>query len=135
LIGAAQDTADAQNLIGMMAAPERIVDTTGQLSLTQLPGLLKRLSLFIGVDSGVTYMADALNVPLVSIAGPCNMCETRPIQARVMIIQKTLPCAPCAHIYKAPYDCKVGTRECVLSVSTDEILQAALAILSAAPQT
>jgi heptosyltransferase-2 len=135
LIGAAQDNADAQHLIGMLATPERVLDTTGQLSLTQLPALLKRLSLFIGVDSGVTYMADALNVPLVSIAGPCDMRETRPIQARVMIIQKTLPCAPCAHIYKAPYDCKVGTRECVLSVSTDEILQAALAILSAAPQT
>ena len=83
----------------------------------------------------MTYMADALSVPLVSIAGPCDMRETRPVQARVIIIQKTLPCAPCAHIYKAPYDCKVGTRECVLSVSTEEIFQAALAILGAASQT
>ena len=135
LIGAAQDTADAQNLIGMLATPGRVVDTTGQLTLTQLPALLKRLSLFIGVDSGITYMADALNVPLVSIAGPCDMRETRPIQPRVIIIQKTLPCAPCAHIFKAPYDCKIGTRECVTSVSTEEILQAALAVLGEARQT
>ena len=129
LIGAAQDTPDAQCLTGMLAAPERVTDSTGQLTLTQIPALLKRLSLFIGVDSGITYMADALHVPLVSIAGPCDMRETRPIHPHVIILQKTLPCAPCAHIFKAPYDCKIGTRECVVSVSTEEILQAALAVL------
>jgi ADP-heptose:LPS heptosyltransferase len=86
--------------------------------------------LFIGVDSGITYMADAVGTPLVSVAGPCNMRETRPLGQHVILLQRTdLPCAPCAHIFNAPYTCRVGTRACVEDISAVEIAEAALALL------
>jgi heptosyltransferase II len=95
-----------------------------------LPALLKHLAIFIGADSGVTYMADTVGTPLVSVAGPCNMRETRPLGRDVVILQRDdLPCFPCAHIFHAPYTCRVGTRACVEDISAVELAAAALTLL------
>jgi ADP-heptose:LPS heptosyltransferase len=75
-------------------------------------------------------MADSLDIPLVSLAGPCNMRETRPVNQRVIILQEKLPCVPCAHIFKAPYSCRIGTRACIANVSPDQIADAALHLLA-----
>ncbi len=133
LIGADSDSREARHIITMLSQPARVIDATGRLDLTELPALLKRLRLFIGVDSGITYMADALDIPIVSIAGPCDMRETRPLNAKARIIEKPMPCHPCAHIYKAPYECRVGTRACVETVTAEEIVAEALALLGSDP--
>ncbi|MCK7500104.1 MAG: hypothetical protein MZW92_64605 [Comamonadaceae bacterium] len=102
------------------------------LGLAELPALLARLSAYVGVDSGVTYMADAVGVPLVSVAGPCNMAETRPLGNHAVIIQRQLPCAPCAHIFAAPYHCRTGTHACTRTVGAEEIVAAAGELLDRA---
>lgn len=129
LIGGSEDAPQAREIAGQLP-PTAVIDACGALGLAELPELLQRLALFIGVDSGVTYMADAVGTPLVSVAGPCNMQETRPLGREVIILQRAdLPCAPCAHIFHAPYTCRVGTRACVEGISAAEIAEAALALL------
>ncbi|PKO84456.1 MAG: hypothetical protein CVU17_02325 [Betaproteobacteria bacterium HGW-Betaproteobacteria-11] len=137
LLGSREDAAQAAAIVRAIdettagTSPRRaVIDACGAASLAELPALLQRLTLFIGVDSGLTYMADAVGIPLVSVAGPCNMRETRPLGAAVVILQRAdLPCAPCAHIFHAPYACRVGTRACVEDLSAAEISRAALALL------
>lgn len=129
LLGGREDAAEARTITAALPR-EAVTDACGALQLAELPALLRHLSLFIGVDSGLTYMADALKIPLVSVAGPCNMQETRPLGPHIAILQRAdLPCAPCAHIFHAPYDCRVGTRACVETVSAAQIARAALALL------
>jgi ADP-heptose:LPS heptosyltransferase len=99
------------------------------VALADLPELMGRMEAFVGVDSGLTYLADALAIPLVSVAGPCNMSETRPVNPRAMIIQRQLPCLPCAHIFNAPTTCRTGTLSCVREVTAAEITTAVLAVL------
>lgn len=129
LIGSREDATQAAGIAA--ALPDgAVIDACGALSLVELPALLQRLAVFIGVDSGITYLADAVGIPLVSVAGPCNMQETRPLGKDVVILQRAdLPCAPCAHIFNAPYTCRVGTRACVEGISAAEIAQAAWALL------
>lgn len=136
LIGASGDRPQAQAIIAELDPAERrkVIDSTGKFSLTELPALLMHLSAYVGVDSGITYMADALDLPLVSVAGPCNMQETRPLNEHAVIIQRELPCAPCAHIFKAPYHCYTGTLACTREVSAAEISAACLATLDSAAQ-
>lgn len=129
LLGGPGDQALAKALKEDLASP-RVIDSCGQFALEEIPALLQRLDVFIGVDSGLTYMADALNIPLVSLAGPCNMKETRPVNAHAVILQEQLPCVPCAHIFKAPYSCHIGTRACIVNVQAGTIADAALALLS-----
>ncbi len=127
LLGGPGDRSQAAALA--TAVPEGVraalLDCCGALDLADLPALLARLDLFVGVDSGLTYIADALEVPLVSVAGPCNMEETGPVGPRARIVQHALPCAPCAHIFRAPYACRIGTRECIRDVGAEEIMRAA----------
>lgn len=134
LIGGREDAAQAREIASHLP-PEAVIDACGALGLAELPELLARLALFIGVDSGVTYMADAAGTPLLSVAGPCNMQETRPLGREVIILQRAdLPCAPCAHIFNAPYACRVGTRACVEDISAAEIAGAALELLRCDPE-
>lgn len=127
-LGGPGDQPLAKALSEELASP-RIIDSCGKFALEEIPALLQRLDVFIGVDSGLTYMADALNIPLVSLAGPCNMKETRPVNAEAVILQEQLPCVPCAHIFKAPYTCHIGTRACIANVKAETIADAALSIL------
>lgn len=128
LLGGPGDQQLARALIAALGSP-RLMDSCGVFELDEVPALLQRLDLFIGVDSGLTYMADTLNIPLVSLAGPCNMKETRPQNEHVVILQESLPCVPCAHIFKAPYSCRIGTRACIGNVQAREIAGAALRLM------
>jgi len=103
----------------------QVTAVTGDYSIDQIPYLMQRLSLYVGVDSGLTYIADALSIPVVSISGPCNMSETRPLSNKVRIIQNlSLSCMPCSYIHNTARSCKIGTLECILSIKTDEIINA-----------
>lgn len=130
LIGGPEDAAQAREIADALP-PGRAIDACGATTLAELPALLRRLTALLGVDSGVTYMADTVGVPLVSVAGPCNMAETRPLGRRVVILQRTdLPCQPCAHIFRAPYSCHVGTRACIVDMPAAQIGAAVRTLLS-----
>lgn len=47
-------------------------------NLEELPSLIKRLNLYIAVDTGPIYIAHALRVPLIDIVGPCDPNEQPP---------------------------------------------------------
>jgi len=128
LLGGPGDQQLARSLIAALGSP-RLMDSCGVFELDEVPALLQRLDLFIGVDSGLTYMADTLNIPLVSLAGPCNIKETRPQNEHVVILQASLPCVPCAHIFKAPYSCRIGTRACIGNMQAMDIAGAALRLI------
>jgi lipopolysaccharide heptosyltransferase II len=121
LIGALDDAPLAQQLLQQISQPERMIDTTGQIALEALPDFLRHLSLYVGVDSGITHLADAAGVPIVSIVGPADPREQRPMGRDVHIIQQKEPCAPCVFIFKTPYYCRVGTRACIEKVSAEMI--------------
>ncbi|GER93555.1 glycosyltransferase family 9 protein [hot springs metagenome] len=131
LIGSTQDRNAADVVLDSAAHKDRIINAAGMLNLKELPALIGRLSLFIGVDTGITYMADALNIPIINIAGPSDMQDQRPTGKNAVIIQKTdLPCVPCSHSFRSPYYCKINTRECIEKVEVREIIDAVKNFLS-----
>jgi len=131
LIGSKQEKKTSDAVLQAVGNRDGIIDATGKLNLNELPALIERLSLFIGVDSGITYMADALSIPLINISGPADMEDQRPTEDNAVIIQKNgLACVPCSHAFKSPYYCKINTRECINSVSPEEIYHAAKRLLS-----
>lgn len=115
LIGTAADQGAAAELLAELPAG-RLVDSTGQWSLAELPTLLAALDCFVGVDSGATYLADALGVPVVDFMGPADAADQRPLGPRAVVIQSDEPCAPCSHAFDAPYRCRLGTRVCITGV-------------------
>ena len=130
LIGSEKDKDVADEIVKLVLYKDSILDAVGKFSLQELPALIERLSLFIGVDTGVIYMADALNIPVVDIAGPSDMEDQRPTGKKVTIIQKKdIECVPCSHTFSAPYECRYGHRDCIVSVSIDEVFDSAKRLL------
>ncbi len=130
LIGSDQEKNTTNMVFDLVNKKDKVINATGRLSLAELPALIERLSLFIGVDSGITYMADTLSIPLINIAGPADMQDQRPTGKNAAIVQKKLACVPCSHAFKSPYNCKLNTRECITAVSVEEICSAAKRIIS-----
>jgi heptosyltransferase-2 len=128
LTGGGEDHEQAEAIVAQLPTG-RVINICGACGLAEMPKLLEKFSVFLGVDSGLTYMADAVGVPLVSVAGPCNMRETRPLGVSVKILQRSdLPCAPCAHIFRAPYICHTGTRACTREIDANQIAKAVIGL-------
>jgi len=129
LIGSGQDRETADAVVNTVLKKDRITNTTGKLTLSELPALVERLSLFIGVDTGITYMADALSIPIVHIAGPIDTSEQRSTGENVIVIQNKLSCVPCTYVFKAAYFCKQGDRDCIQSITVDDLFNASKFLL------
>jgi heptosyltransferase II len=125
LIGAATDREQGEEIMQLLVN-DRIVNSAGAFSLAELPALLSRLALYIGVDSGITYMADALKIPLIDIMGPSDADDQRPTGNNAFVLRTDLPCAPCSHAFRAPHFCVLGTRACIAEVDQSRITRLAL---------
>jgi ADP-heptose:LPS heptosyltransferase len=132
LIGGPMDRAKAAAILGSTEGGRRVIDVTAKLRLSELPALLRRLSVFVSVDTGIVYMADALSVPIVHMPGPINVLEQHPIGKSVRIVHGRIPCPPYAHVYRAPYECTREIRACIDSIDPDDVCMAARDLIEAA---
>jgi len=74
---------------------------------------MPQLAGYVGVDSGITYLADAFDIPTVDLMGPANADDQRPTGPGALVLRTDLECAPCSHAFRAPYHCARGDRACV----------------------
>lgn len=106
---------------------EKSVDSSQSLSLIELAAILKYLKVFISVDTGPLYMANAMGVPIVDIVGPFAIETQLSLEDEnkfVQIIPKDLPCFPCSFVIKTARFCKEGHRQCVENISVDDVFEA-----------
>lgn len=65
LLGGPEGRAAAEGLAGELGA--RVSSVAGTLTMRQNAALLSRLALYVGVDTGPTHLAGALDVPMVAM--------------------------------------------------------------------
>jgi len=65
------------------------------LPLNQLAALLKKCSLYLGNDSGITHLAAAVGTPVVALFGPTDPRVWGPRGDTVSIVYKAQECSPC----------------------------------------
>ncbi|MFJ3458076.1 glycosyltransferase family 9 protein [Scandinavium goeteborgense] len=62
-----------------------ITSLLGTLPLEEVPWAISRMDCYIASDSGNVYIADAVNVPVVLLFGPCCYHEQRPLGKTLLI--------------------------------------------------
>jgi heptosyltransferase II len=131
LIGGPADKALAQSIVERLTEAQRtqIEDAVGRYALNELPHLLTQLSVLIGVDSGVTHMADALGVPVVCVAGPVDLNEVYQAGEMRQRITADLPCYPCSTVFDTPSQCRTGDLACLRQLNTDSVVHVARSLL------
>lgn len=132
LVGGDMDRALGQRIEQRLAdegLQGRVVNTCGQWDLSDIPALLSELQVYVGVDSGMTYLADAAGIPVVDWMGPADADDQRPTGPHAIVLRPDVSCAPCSHAFQAPYHCHTGTRACITGADPGQLASAALMLL------
>lgn len=98
LTGARADRALTEFIASEAGVP--CLNWAGELSLLELAALIRRMDLYVSIDSGPAHMAAALGTPLIVLLGPAIVEQTRPMPSdtlgdAVRILHEPVPCAPC----------------------------------------
>lgn len=99
-----------------------VVDTTGMWNIDELKAFIARLNMFISVDTGPIYIAEAFGVPTIDIVGPVDENEQPPISDihRVVVPERK---KPEVHILNARvYDPKKARRQAV-DISSEAVIR------------
>ena len=109
-------------------------DVSGQTTLGQFLGLLKRLDLVVCNDGGPLHLAVSQHTKTVSIFGPVDPRVYGPYPLdpgqHQVVLRGEMLCRPCYHGFKLP-PCPYE-RACLTTVEPDEVVEACEALLGAA---
>jgi ADP-heptose:LPS heptosyltransferase len=64
-------------------------------NISRLAALLRRCSLYIGNDSGISHLAAAVGVPTVAVFGPSDVAQWAPRGKSVLVQTLNVRCSPC----------------------------------------
>ncbi|CAK9886956.1 MAG: hypothetical protein XXXJIFNMEKO3_03406 [Candidatus Erwinia impunctatus] len=99
---------------------DNIINMLGKVTLKELPFALSKMDFYMASDSGNVYIADAQNVPVILLYGPCGMEEQRPLGDVLLIGPENIP--PSSFIFRSPYHFEQPAEE--LFALNDEKLDA-----------
>jgi ADP-heptose:LPS heptosyltransferase len=110
---------DTDIIDGLEPLPEG-VSLVSDVSLEGMKALLKKCVLFVGSDSALGHISAAFAVPTVTVTGPTDPAESRPLgpQSAVVTRSTPLPCQPCWHTRlqgRCPYNA-----QCMRDISIAE---------------
>ncbi len=107
-------------------APRHGSNLAGRTTPSQLAAVLDRCDLLIGIDSGPMHVAAAMGTPVVALFGPTDPRRTGPQGEGHEVIFHEQECwGPCVH----PLTPTCGHRNCMMAITPDEVLAAALRVL------
>ncbi|WP_077279570.1 glycosyltransferase family 9 protein [Thioalkalivibrio denitrificans] len=99
------------------AAGDAVDNRVGETSLTEAAAIIAKSRLLIGVDTGLTHMGPAFNVPTIALFGStCPYLDTG--RDNTVVIYHDLPCAPC----RRNPTCG-GTFDCMTGISVEEVVE------------
>lgn len=105
------------------------IDFTGKTNLPEFAAAINNLNLLITNDGGPLHIAVSLGVKTISIFGPVDelVYGPYPLSEKQIVIKTGLPCRPCYKKFKM--DICDKDRECINSIGTDEVFNAAKRLL------
>lgn len=86
VIGGTRDKEEVEAMMCEVKKTENIIDASGNFSIDELKAFIAQAALFVSVDTGPLYIAEAFGVPTVDIVGPMNEREQPPIGPRHVVV-------------------------------------------------
>lgn len=99
---------------------KEVGDLRGKLTYNQIAALLDKADLFIGIDSGLAYIASAMNCPNIVIMGMSTGTTSGPIGKNTHFIEPKRPCEWPCHCNCSKE--KEGGKPCINSITVDTVL-------------
>ena len=145
---AKQDLALNQDIFSLLdeSVQNRVLDSAGRLSIPQAGSLLRGAALYVGVDTSITHLAAACNIPTIALFGatpptnfgpwPNGFIGKQPYQLRarsqsvgnVTILQGPGACVPCRQA--GCLDRADSHSECLDLLEPNQVIQAIEQVLN-----
>jgi len=109
-------------LLEKLSRHENIISLIGKLKLHEVPHAISLMDMYIASDSGNIYIADAVSVPVVCLAGPCDLAEQHPTYAPLILTPEDETFTPESYIFAAPYQFRHSAEE-LFSLSDAQLNQ------------
>jgi heptosyltransferase-2 len=107
---------------------KRCVNVAGRTSVLESAAYIKRCEVFVGNDSGLMHLAEAVDCPVVAVFGPTvEAFGYFPALPSSKVIELDLECRPCSR--NGGRDCPIGTHECMAGIEVDSVESAAVNLL------
>lgn len=93
IIGGASDKSEVDEMISYLNPKTKVFNTAGIFNIEELKAFVSKINLFISVDTGAIYIAEAFNISTVDIVGPIDEKEQPPIGKfhRIVVAQRQKP--------------------------------------------
>jgi predicted lipopolysaccharide heptosyltransferase III len=79
----------------MSGSKINVYNLAGRTDISELPGVLKKCSLLIGIDSAAAHIAASVGTPTTIIFGPSSPTNWAPRGKQHHVVSMNLPCVPC----------------------------------------
>lgn len=86
VIGGKRDKEEVSGMMNELRNPAHVIDASGMFSIDELKALIAQAALFVSVDTGPIYIAEAFGVPTVDITGPIDEHEQPPIGPKNLVV-------------------------------------------------
>lgn len=122
IVGSQHDAAAAEIVANGDPTALRRLNVAGRMTLSKLAGVLQRVDLFIGTDSGPAHLAAAVGTPtLVLFSGTNDPDQWRPWLSSVVRFNPPPACSPC-HREACPF----ANHPCLTGLTPEEITRRAI---------
>ncbi len=72
IFGGKNDQEQVKKMLANLEDNTKVIDSTNKFNIDELKVAISKLSLFISVDTGPIYIAEAFNIPTIDIVGPMD---------------------------------------------------------------
>jgi heptosyltransferase-2 len=121
LVGDERDRAAARPIAAALGP--RCLDLCGRARLLETAAHIARCRAFVGNDSGLMHLAEAVGVPVVALFGPTvREFGYFPALPRSRTVERRLACRPCSRNGSTP--CPRGTGECLGAIRVESVVGA-----------
>lgn len=125
LLGSERDREMSNSFEEKLGEKRYFKNFVGKTDLFKACALIKFCDLFVGNDSGLLHIANALSVPSVGIFGPTSPeQDVSFMNKNIVIIRHKIPCSPC-YVHQPDFNFKCEYKnKCLTNITVDDAVKA-----------
>ena len=102
-----------------------------KLSIEGMKDFLKNCDAFVGVDTGFSHLATAMDIPGIILVGPTDKHQSGPLGSQQIALDVNLPCRPChKRICPLPIVPNALRPSCLAKIAPERVLTKLLPLIA-----
>jgi ADP-heptose:LPS heptosyltransferase len=124
VLGGQGDIKEVEAVLDRLDKNTQVINAVNIFNIDQLKALIAKSNLFVGVETGPTFIAEAFNVPIIDIVGPLDDREQSPRGQYFKTVKLENRKEPALHIMNARFYDQKEAREQIDGITVPMVINA-----------